>query len=164
MKNLLYLHGLESKQGGQKVDFLASEFMVYAPALNYRTPGCFQMLFERIKNTQWDIIMGSSMGGFFAYELSLRLSVHRVILLNPALHIRSIFVDVSAIAENAKAAKKGITTKYELHLGKQDELIDPKQTLQFLNQAGVNFTTCQYDYGHRTPLATIVKAVEEEKS
>ena len=38
MKKVLYLHGLESKQGGPKVDFLAKEFCVYAPEMDYKDP------------------------------------------------------------------------------------------------------------------------------
>ena len=38
MKKVLYLHGLESKQGGPKVDFLANEFIVHAPKMDYNDP------------------------------------------------------------------------------------------------------------------------------
>ena len=37
MKKIVYLHGLESKAGGPKVDFLATKGMVYAPEINYNT-------------------------------------------------------------------------------------------------------------------------------
>ena len=36
MKKVLYLHGLESNQGGPKVEFLAGECAVYAPVIDYR--------------------------------------------------------------------------------------------------------------------------------
>ena len=37
MKKILYLHGLESEQGGPKVSFLATKGMVYAPEMNYES-------------------------------------------------------------------------------------------------------------------------------
>ena len=38
MKKVLYLHGLESKQGGSKVEYLASKGAVFAPEMDYHNP------------------------------------------------------------------------------------------------------------------------------
>ena len=37
IKKIVYLHGLESKAGGPKVDFLATKGLVYAPEINFKT-------------------------------------------------------------------------------------------------------------------------------
>ena len=38
MKKILYLHGLESKQGGLKVEYLATQGAVFAPDMDYKNP------------------------------------------------------------------------------------------------------------------------------
>ena len=44
MKRVLYLHGLESKQGGEKVDYLASKCIVHAPEMDYTRKDIFPCL------------------------------------------------------------------------------------------------------------------------
>ena len=86
-----YLHGLESDPGGPKVDFLnevADE--VFAPEMNYKNHKLFGELFRKIsKGDKPDLIIGSSMGGFFADALASHFGIN-TILFNPALHSRSI--------------------------------------------------------------------------
>ena len=60
MKKIVYLHGLESKAGGPKVNFLATKGMVYAPKLNFNTLD-IEKLMGKIGKP--DLIIGSSMGG-----------------------------------------------------------------------------------------------------
>ena len=36
MREIVYLHGLESRQGGPKVNFLATKGFVYAPSIDYK--------------------------------------------------------------------------------------------------------------------------------
>ena len=72
MKKVLYLHGLESKQGGSKVDFLSSICLVSAPVLDYRDSACFQNIHDLVVTNSFDLIIGSSMGGLATlYALSL---------------------------------------------------------------------------------------------
>ncbi len=66
MKKVLYLHGLESKQGGPKVDFLANEFIVHAPKIDYTDPELNIKMFFTIQDFNPDLIIGSSMGGYVA--------------------------------------------------------------------------------------------------
>ena len=90
-----YLHGLESKQGGPKVDWLESHFEeVWAPGMNYReNPHLFEEILSQIEGT--DLIIGSSMGGWFAYLLGTRTGIP-TILFNPAVVDRSIALDIAA--------------------------------------------------------------------
>ena len=48
MKKIVYLHGLESPQGGEKVDFLATKCYVHAPALDYTRSDIFSFLIETV--------------------------------------------------------------------------------------------------------------------
>jgi hypothetical protein len=66
MKKVLYLHGLESNQGGPKVDFLANEFIVHAPKMDYKDSELNIKMFFTMQDFQPDLIIGSSMGGYVA--------------------------------------------------------------------------------------------------
>ena len=44
MKKVLYLHGLESGQGGSKVDYLADNCYVHAPEMDYTRKDIFPCL------------------------------------------------------------------------------------------------------------------------
>ena len=90
MKKIVYLHGLESSQGGKKVEFLSTQGMVYAPAMDYKTLN----LDEFIDTLGMpDLIIGSSMGGYAADIIGSHLGVD-VLLFNPALHNRPIDLDL----------------------------------------------------------------------
>ncbi len=155
MQRILYLHGLESKQGGAKVNYLASQHFVYAPALNYREPHCFEQLYNQISTHTFDIFIGSSMGGYFAFELSKVVPVKNVILLNPALPYRSIPMLIPTFTLLNQ------TPHYHLHLGKNDPIINPQATIMFLEQQQIPHQVSWYDYGHRTPIETIIQAVQK---
>jgi len=66
MKRIVYLHGLESTQGGVKVSFLAEENFVYAPKMDYKDPTTFKKVLDKITKFKPNLIIGSSMGGYFA--------------------------------------------------------------------------------------------------
>ena len=87
MKKVLYLHGLESKQGGLKVDFLANEFCVHAPAMDYKNPMLQNELEFIMRQFDPDLIIGSSMGGYIADLIHKKFDIP-AILFNPALHSR----------------------------------------------------------------------------
>ena len=94
MKKVLYLHGLESKQGGLKVDFLANEFCVHAPAMDFKNPILQNELEFIMCQFDPDLIIGSSMGGYVA-DILARSYGKPAILFNPALHNRSFDPKIS---------------------------------------------------------------------
>ena len=104
MKKVLYLHGLESKQGGPKVEFLANEFCVHAPAMDYTDPDLSNKvaIYNAGSNFQPDLIIGSSMGGYVADILAEKYGVP-AILFNPALHNRSFEPAISYPVEGEQA-------------------------------------------------------------
>lgn len=141
-----YFHGLESSQGGPKVDFLetvADE--VYAPAMVYKDPGLFEQLFEKATSAPPDLIIGSSMGGYFADVLGSRIGC-TVLLFNPALHSRSIEINLSYG-----------DTSYIRHfvVGAEDDVIDPKRTRETAGKYD-SFTVIP-NMGHRTPYEVFTK-------
>mgnify|MGYP003656088385 FL=1 len=89
MKKVVYLHGLESKQNCLKVHYLREiGFEVLNPKMDYKDKNCFVNTQHQIQEFQPDLIIGSSMGGYFAWFMGKYFEVP-VVLLNPALHSRS---------------------------------------------------------------------------
>ena len=142
---VLYLHGLESKQGGKKVDFLAKKYEVIAPAMDYHNPKLFETTLELVQEFIPDVIIGSSMGGYFAYKLAT-ITGTPVVLLNPAMHSRAF--EPEGVYEGTKEV---IGT---MIMGHKDDVIDPKQTINLLRKAIRNGQLRTYlkDHEHRTPL------------
>ena len=149
IKKIIYLHGLESQQGGQKVDYLGNEGYVFAPEMEYkRNPHLFQDILEEIKKLdEPDLIIGSSMGGYFAYMLASHFKNAEVILFNPALKERSV--------EFRNVIKGKYEVRGTIALSEKDRVIDPKVTLQHLDEIGEldNFKIEELkNIGHQIPI------------
>ena len=69
-KKVLYLHGLESNHGGEKVGYLADNCYVHAPKMDYTRKDIFAYLIQIMEDFEPDLIIGSSMGGYTAHVLS----------------------------------------------------------------------------------------------
>ena len=139
MKSVLYLHGLESNQGGAKIDFLAAQGRVHAPAMAYKTKTwSVDKLVELAIKVNPDLIIGSSMGGYFADVLGSHTGTE-VLLFNPALHSRS--VDYSF-----RYGKEGY--KRTIVLGENDNVILPERTKEIVGDTAkiINIE----GMGHRT--------------
>lgn len=149
MKKVLYLHGLESKQGGNKVEHLSKTSAVFAPEMDYTNPQLgimLEMMYQRLKP---DVVIGSSMGGYAAAYLASKYNVD-AILLNPALHSRTF-----EPALNFELNLGGEERQVVLCVGYTDEIIDPFETLKLM----VNFPEVKImrrPHAHRTPLDTFV--------
>ena len=137
-----YLHGLESDPGGPKVDFLnevADE--VFAPAMDYRNHKAFGELYRKVtKEGKPDLIIGSSMGGYFADALASHFGIE-VLLFNPALHSRSIERNLPDGNTNCKKT---------FVVGTEDDVINPKLT-KALADLSANWIEIE-GMGHRTTL------------
>ena len=162
MKRILYLHGLESGQGGPKVDSLAAQSLVSAPDIDYRQPGQWQILDRQVKEGGYDWIIGSSMGGWFAFLLG---ELHGIdtLLFNPAFHSRTFDPEVDFKLDQS-------LQQHTVVLGRKDDTVSPALTVEWLAannvQTSIHF---EPEMGHRTPLdhfqawteAVIFKAPEE---
>ena len=149
LKKIVYLHGLESQQGGQKVDYLSDKGYVFAPEMPYKqNPDLFQDTLEEIKELgEPDLIVGSSMGGYFAYMLASHFENVEVILFNPALKERSV--------EFRNVTKGKYKVKGTIALSEKDRVIDPKITLETLEEIDEldNFKIKEMkNIGHQIPI------------
>ena len=148
MKNkqkVIYFHGLESGQGGQKVDFLATKYKVVAPEMDYHNPNLFQEMLELVREFEPDLIIGSSMGGYFAYTIATHTKTP-VVLLNPALHSREF--EPQGVFEGPNEVV-GVMIN-----GSEDDVIDPVTTAKMLRKSIMKGQLRYYlrEHGHRTPL------------
>ena len=154
MKKVLYLHGLESKQGGPKVEFLANEFCVHAPAMDYTDPYLAVKVAHIMENFQPDLIIGSSMGGYVADILAEKYG-KPAILFNPALHNRSFEPAIKYPIEGEQA---DLQEKKIVVLGKQDEVIPPYITKLMLKD-NFNYKIVLEEMGHQTPLNIFIDTI-----
>ena len=145
---ILYLHGLESSVGGPKVEYLENlGHKVHAPDMCWDVGGNFISIADHIAyEDDFDLIVGSSMGGYFAYELGKMFNIP-VLLLNPALHSRSI--------EPKVISNQNADPLIFLGVGAWDDVINCVKTLDYLDEHAPYFlrSNCLIgDHGHQTPL------------
>ena len=159
MKKVLYLHGLESNQGGPKVDFLANMFITHAPAMDYRDPFIAVKLAHIMENFQPDLIIGSSMGGYVADILAEKYG-KPAILFNPALHNRSFEPAIEYPIEGEQA---DLQEKKVVVLGKDDEVIPPYIT-KIMLENNFNYKIVLEEMGHQTPLNIFIDTVNKYKN
>ena len=86
MPSLLYLHGFASCGRGQKSTALARYFgkeNVFAPDLPYAPDEAIAYLDGLLASQHFDLLAGSSLGGFYATFLAEKYA-HKAVLLNPS--------------------------------------------------------------------------------
>jgi predicted esterase YcpF (UPF0227 family) len=154
---VVYFHGLESNAGGPKYKFLKDRYGdVYSPQMDYAgNPSLFDQIYNNLKNQKIEVIIGSSMGGYFAYYLGKKLGVN-TILFNPALPYRT------TIEPNID--KSGRQKSFSnIILGKRDIIISPEDTLEWLvnNEKSSNYSVDYEDIGHRSPVSVFTKYVKK---
>ncbi|MCB9425894.1 MAG: hypothetical protein H6584_06200 [Flavobacteriales bacterium] len=152
---IAYLHGLESTNKGAKTDWLKFIANIYAPKIDYTQSEIYQTLKAKIIAFKPDLIIGSSMGGYFAFEIAKELN-YPALLFNPALHSRSFEPDMSGhqIGQH--------NPRMQVVLGENDKVINPEKTLEILrNRDLMNIDFTFLDIEHRIPYRVFRDEVEE---
>jgi hypothetical protein len=144
---VIFYHGLESPALGEKQYLIDNTYNGISPAMDYRKKGIFARELARVKKEKPDLIVGSSMGGWFAYGLSTFTGIP-TLLFNPALHDRSFEPDV-------KIGNK--RSEHTVVLGKNDDDVDPIISKQWIMTAPGKWTVFGENIGHRTPQAIFQK-------
>lgn len=121
MKKVVYLHGLETPQGGDKVSLLSENHLVWAPAMDYDDPKLFEKILDTLKDFEPDYIIGSSRGGYFGFVLASHFPKVKVLLFNPALFDRPTESDNEFYGD--------FGAKGTFVLGEKDDVVDPKETI-----------------------------------
>ena len=149
IKSAIYFHGLESSPGGIKVQFLDQEVdFLEAPAMDYTKEDIFEEWLDYVKNEEPDLLIGSSMGGYFAMALATHTGIP-VLIFNPAIHSRSI--EINGL-ESGTEKLKGLVV-----LGKKDDVINPGPTMAMLqgNWNDLDMVV-EEKMGHRVPLDVFI--------
>jgi pimeloyl-ACP methyl ester carboxylesterase len=152
MKKILYLHGLESSNVCDKVDFLKENAIVLAPSIDYRKPNIEKELMDMVESFQPDLIIGSSMGGHVGLMLANYYNIEAVVF-NPAIHSRSIEPRLDIL----EAREPNINFQPVVILGLEDDVINPLITKEIIDDA---LFYCDIeeveDLGHRVPFDVFV--------
>ena len=151
MKKIVYLHGLESTQGGKKVSFLTEENFVYAPKMDYTDTATFKKVLDKITSFKPNLIIGSSMGGYYAYMYSSHLDIP-VLLFNPAL--QRIQIDDSVIVGDKVV--KGYCV-----LGENDDIVNPTQTNNLLKYNKKIIIEIVPKMAHQIPFEIFINKVNQ---
>jgi len=153
---IAYLHGLESSIDPKdpKIVWMKENFNeIYTPSIDYRDPNAFTNLFAFIKAMKPDVIVGSSMGGYFSYLIGSKLAT-RTVLFNPAVIGRSF----EPVVDDTKLR----STKHSVFLGKNDTVISGKAIKSYLESEGVGgFQYEIYKGGHRVPVDVFTSAIQK---
>ena len=142
---IVFLHGLKSVTNCDKVQWLREQgHEVLNPKMVYTDEYMYEDVLYEIKEFGPDLIIGSSMGGYFAYEICRELDIPGL-LFNPALHSRPFEPVVTDI-------DKLHIPMMHVVFGKNDKVIDPKLTQEYLHDNYTNYYISEYDFGHRVPV------------
>lgn len=123
--NILYLHGLDGALSDEKRKILEKFGNVIAPQLCYRNDNrIVDFLNNKYKKSAIDVIIGSSMGGYSGYFLSLIMDLPGL-FFNPSLPYKSIVQFLPKINnERIKFVK--------IIIGKKDDTIKAVDNISFL--------------------------------
>ncbi len=147
--NILYIHGLNGSLSEEKRAILQTYGTVKSPSINYELDDdSIENLKKQFQDKDVDVIIGSSMGGFVGYYLSIALKKPSL-LFNPALVSRSVFQRVPDYSNPDRSYKR-------LVLGAKDEVVDPCGILQYVAKTIKDNTdyhiSLRQDLAHRIPL------------
>ena len=143
----MYLHGLESSNVCDKVDFLKERAEVLAPSIDYRKSNIEEELMYMVESCSRDLIIGSSMGGHVGLMLGNYYDIE-VIAFNPAIHSRPIEPELNRL----EARDPRVNFQPLIVLGIEDDVINPLITKEILDDA---LFYCDIEevegLGHRIP-------------
>jgi hypothetical protein len=140
-----FFHGLESPARSEKNEILEEIFgteNVYAPAMDYRNPQMFTDVLNHLRENPVDLLIGSSMGGYFGYNLSTHVNV-KTLLFNPAVHSRSF--EPQDVTQGKRVPAQTLV------LGVNDKLINPLQTVKYFDKHNSAINVYLEEMEHRIP-------------
>ncbi|MBO2545999.1 hypothetical protein J0871_16400 [Salegentibacter sp. BDJ18] len=123
---ILYLHGLNSKLSDEKREVLEQYGQVLAPDIDYSDKH-FQpdLILKQFPNTEFNVVMGSSMGALNAYAISEIIGRPALLFNPPLIKYRE--------TEFSSKFTRGLSPK-QILLGGSDDVVNAAETLNFLGQ------------------------------
>ena len=125
---------------------------MYTPSIKYHNKESFTIIIAHIKKQNPDYIIGSSMGGYFAYLIGATLGIP-TILFNPAVIGRSF--DPVVNDSNLKEIS------HNVFLGKTDKVINGALVQSYFSSFGIGeFTYTAYNGCHRVSAEVFIDAIK----
>jgi len=147
--NIAFFHGLESAAISSKSVFLHKNFVAFTPAMNYYDENLFDEILHQVKSENIDLLIGSSMGGYFAYHLSTFLNLP-TLLFNPAFVDRSF----EPIVHTGT-----FQPSQTIIIGENDDVIIPQKSILWIENNIKQYSFYLESMGHRTPIEVFEKWV-----
>lgn len=123
MRKILYLNGYQSKLIAPKQEILEKHGVLIAPFVDHHQENDIYLKYEKlVKEKNINLIIGSSMGGALGFLLSSNFNLP-ALLFNPALPYYEVDFN----------PKKQISAYQKCILGKLDSVINPNNSLTYLN-------------------------------
>ena len=147
-----FFHGLESLHISDKSDYLHNNFLgrAYCPKMDYQNKGTYEYILKLIKSYDFDLLIGSSMGGWFAYCISLDTGIDTV-LFNPAFN-RMEFT-------NHLGNK---TPNHTIILGKNDNIVNHDLSKEYIKNFGIGtFDIHEENIEHQIPIDIFEKYIRK---
>ncbi len=125
---ILYLHGLESKLSDAKRTILENYGGVIAPDMDYyKNPNVFEMHLELNEKHRFDVVIGSSMGGFMSYYFANTVNCP-ALLFNPALQQKKVEQNITELNPS------NASSLLHFALGGKDEIVPANDNLKWLSE------------------------------
>jgi pimeloyl-ACP methyl ester carboxylesterase len=153
-KKILYLHGLNGSLSVEKREILERYFKLVAPQLDYmHIPDVFAYLSKLFIAENIEAVIGNSMGGCFAYYLSLYHSVP-ALCFNPALGYHPTEIEVPELKQN--------DNPIVFVIGGKDTVVPSERNFAWIRQnPNQNFILKWYnEMEHRIDAGTFEKEAE----
>ena len=146
--HIVYFHGLDSSLSDEKRKVMAPFGSIYAPTYDYRDANVLSAIADSFDELpEYTVFIGSSFGGYQANIYSSLFDLP-CLMFNPALKFRQV-----GKALDKLFPKDRLSISYVV-LGKQDDVIDYKDTQKFINKhfKGYKEVYFEEEMGHRVPI------------
>lgn len=176
---ILNIHGLESKGNNSKYDFLVkNEYKnIISPTFDYINENPYNILdrlsnYIKLNNDTDNCVIGSSLGGFFAYCLNVKYNM-KTILLNPSLMPFINLAKKENVSFNninkyieifGKYVGKANYNNLNVIIGKNDEIIDHKNiTSVLIPNLKYNYVNSDHRMEITNEIGNLIKDIIKKK-
>ncbi|MFT6148773.1 MAG: putative esterase YcpF (UPF0227 family) [Saprospiraceae bacterium] len=151
----IYIHGLESNNKGSKISYTHTVLDIDSPPINYKKLNAIDCSIHDVIEQDYDFIIGSSMGGYVAYNYAI-CNNKPMLLLNP-----SLVYDAEKHPFNYQFTPEELAkydNKCNVLLGVHDDVVNPNVTKDKLQ---VTANIIELECGHRIPLEAFKPHLQE---
>ncbi|MCK9575738.1 MAG: YqiA/YcfP family alpha/beta fold hydrolase [Candidatus Pacearchaeota archaeon] len=152
---VLVLHGYESSVYPPRLKVLSADYNLLTPEMDYdHNQGLFEKTYQTYKNANIDLIVGSSMGGYFGYYLASLLDVP-ALLFNPAV------IETTSGIKKQEVRKGKYNPAIYVVSGKDDDIVISWKLKQWFKENARNYEFITENMGHRPSDETYIKYVKK---